>query len=109
MSFMKVASFGDGLEDFINTKVVPTKSYVTHTDPRTGASRTAPPINPMSLSTGSISVPSPQAKENLVTINSSSDDSSRAAGLLAGQSGLVLAPLGRQGAGGLGSTALLGR
>ena len=109
MSFANsLFSYGDVLEDYVNTKVFSQRSYVTHNDPKTGAPRTSPPLNPMQASVGSISVPSPLAKENIVTINPSGD-SSRAAGLLAGQSGMVLAPLGRQGAGGLGSTPLLGR
>lgn len=92
----------DPLEHYVNTKVFPQSQYRSPFT-RVGTSQFTPTM------VGSISVPSPQPKENLVTVNPSSDDGSRAAGLLAGQSGLVLAPLGRQGAGGLGGTALLGR
>lgn len=48
-------------------------------------------------------------REPIQTVKPVSDDGSSAAGMLAGQTGLILDPLGRRGSGGAGHATLLGR
>lgn len=64
---------------------------------------------PLATAPRATAITSATRREPIQAVKPVNDDGSSAAGLLTGQTGLILDPLGRRGSGGAGHATLLGR